>query len=105
MHVKCLRISVTDKCNLRCVYCRPLHDCAFIEDNEILTFEEIHRMVRLFADCGATALISVIGSNNIHSLGYLYAFIPAGLGAVIMLVIALLVNNIPKSRRYPHFWV
>ena len=52
MHVKCLRISVTDKCNLRCVYCRPLHDCAFIEDKEILTFEEIHRIVRLFAGCG-----------------------------------------------------
>ena len=52
MHVKCLRISVTDKCNLRCVYCRPQHDCAFIEDKEILTFEEIHRIVRLFADCG-----------------------------------------------------
>ncbi|MHC4106255.1 MAG: GTP 3',8-cyclase MoaA [Planctomycetota bacterium] len=52
MHVKCLRISVTDRCNLRCVYCRPLHDCAFIEDKEILTFEEIHRIVRLFADCG-----------------------------------------------------
>jgi CBS-domain-containing membrane protein len=54
---------------------------------------------------GATALIAVIGSNKIHSLGYLYAIIPAGLGAVIMLVVALLVNNIPKSRRYPDFWV
>ena len=52
MHVKCLRISVTDKCNLRCVYCRPLHDCAFIEDKEILSFDEIHRIVRLFAGCG-----------------------------------------------------
>ncbi len=52
MHVKCLRISVTDKCNLRCVYCRPLQDCAFIEDKEILSFDEIHRIVRLFAGCG-----------------------------------------------------
>ncbi|MHC4105346.1 MAG: GTP 3',8-cyclase MoaA [Planctomycetota bacterium] len=52
MHVKCLRISVTDKCNLRCVYCRPLHDCAFIEDKEVLSFAEIHRIVRLFAGCG-----------------------------------------------------
>jgi CBS-domain-containing membrane protein len=54
---------------------------------------------------GATALIAVISSNKIHSLGKLYAFIPAGFGAVIMLVVALLVNNIPKSRRYPEFWV
>ncbi|MCP4608307.1 MAG: GTP 3',8-cyclase MoaA [Planctomycetes bacterium] len=52
MHVKCLRISITDRCNLRCVYCRPLRDCAFIEEKVILTFEEIHRLVRLFADCG-----------------------------------------------------
>ncbi|MBW8015872.1 MAG: HPP family protein [Planctomycetes bacterium] len=54
---------------------------------------------------GATSLIAVIGSAKIHSLGYLYALIPVGLGAVIMLVVALLVNNIPKNRRYPEFWI
>ena len=54
---------------------------------------------------GATALIAVIGSTKIHDLGYLYAIIPVGLGAVIMLAIALLVNNIPKNRNYPEFWV
>lgn len=53
---------------------------------------------------GATALIAVIGSSKIHELGYLYAVIPVGLGALIMLAIALLVNNIPKNRRYPVFW-
>lgn len=53
---------------------------------------------------GATALIAVIGSQKIHDLGYLYALIPTGAGAVIMLVIALLVNNIPQNRRYPEFW-
>ena len=54
---------------------------------------------------GATALIAVIGSTKIHDLGYLYAIIPVGLGAVIMLLIALLVNNIPKNRNYPEFWI
>ncbi len=54
---------------------------------------------------GATALIAVVGSAKIHSLGYLYVIIPTGIGAVIMLIVALLVNNIPKSRRYPDFWV
>lgn len=53
---------------------------------------------------GATALIAVIGSSKIHELGYLYAVIPVGVGALIMLVIALLVNNMPKNRRYPVFW-
>ena len=53
---------------------------------------------------GATALIAVIGSQKIHDLGYLYAIIPAATGALIMLAVALLINNIPKNRRYPEFW-
>lgn len=53
---------------------------------------------------GATALIAVIGSAKVHALGYLYVIIPAGLGATVMLVVALLVNNIPNTRKYPRFW-
>ena len=47
-----LRVSVTDRCNLRCIYCRPLGDCDFLDHNDILRFEEIYRIVRLFAQCG-----------------------------------------------------
>ena len=65
----------------------------------------MHATKTLHPPGGATALIAVIGSNKVHSLGYLYAVIPTGLGAVIMLVVALLVNNIPENRRYPDFWV
>ena len=65
----------------------------------------MHATKTLHPPGGATALIAVIGSQKIHDLGYLYAIAPAGLGAVIMLVIALVVNNIPKTRRYPEFWV
>jgi CBS-domain-containing membrane protein len=54
---------------------------------------------------GATALIAVIGSTKVHNLGYLYVIIPSGLGAVVMLVVAVLVNNIPRGRRYPEFWI
>jgi CBS-domain-containing membrane protein len=53
---------------------------------------------------GATALIAVIGSEQIHQLGFYYVLIPVGLGVVLMLVVALLVNNIPRARRYPEFW-
>jgi CBS-domain-containing membrane protein len=53
---------------------------------------------------GATALIAVIGGESIHAIGYWYVLVPAGLGAAIMLIAALLINNIPKSRRYPEFW-
>ncbi len=52
MSVDYLRISVTDRCNLRCIYCNPLGDCGFIESREILRFEEIERITRLFAECG-----------------------------------------------------
>jgi CBS-domain-containing membrane protein len=54
---------------------------------------------------GATALIAVIGGTKIHNLGFLYALIPAGAGAVVLLVIALLVNNLSKSRKYPEYWI
>ncbi|MCW7752910.1 HPP family protein [Desulfobotulus sp. H1] len=53
---------------------------------------------------GATALIAVIGGDGIHNLGYLYVLIPTGLGALIMLLIALILNNLPSYRRYPEFW-
>jgi CBS-domain-containing membrane protein len=53
---------------------------------------------------GATALIAVIGSDNIHALGFLYVLMPTGLGALVMLAVALIINNIPASRQYPEFW-
>ena len=64
----------------------------------------MHATKTLHPPGGATALIAVIGSEKIHNLGYLYAIIPAGVGAMMMLIVALLINNIPKSRRYPEFW-
>lgn len=54
---------------------------------------------------GATALIAVIGSAGVHNLGFMYVLIPATLGPLVLLVVALLVNNIPKSRRYPELWL
>jgi CBS-domain-containing membrane protein len=65
----------------------------------------MHATKTLHPPGGATALIAVIGGEKIHALGYLYAIIPVGVGATIMLAIALLINNIPKKRRYPEFWI
>jgi len=53
---------------------------------------------------GATALIAVIGGKKIHDLGFLYALLPAGAGALILLAVALLVNNLSENRRYPEYW-
>jgi CBS-domain-containing membrane protein len=54
---------------------------------------------------GATAFIAVIGSEKIHNLGYLYAVIPVATGALIMLLVALVVNNLSSARRYPEYWL
>ncbi|MBU0680790.1 MAG: HPP family protein [Proteobacteria bacterium] len=65
----------------------------------------MHATKTLHPPGGATALIAVIGGDQITQLGYLYAVIPVGSGALIMLLIALIVNNIPRTRSYPKFWV
>jgi cyclic pyranopterin phosphate synthase len=47
-----LRISVTDRCNLRCQYCMPEEDYAWLPREEILKFEEISALVDVFLDLG-----------------------------------------------------
>ncbi len=47
-----LRISVTDRCNIRCFYCMPEDNPAYVEREEILTFEEIERFVRIMVQLG-----------------------------------------------------
>ena len=51
-----LRVSITDRCNFRCVYCMPKEvfgrEYAFLERRELLTFEELARVVGLFAGLG-----------------------------------------------------
>jgi cyclic pyranopterin phosphate synthase len=47
-----LRVSVTDRCNFRCQYCMPAEGLPWLDRAELLTFEEIERLVRLFAALG-----------------------------------------------------
>jgi cyclic pyranopterin phosphate synthase len=47
-----LRVSVTDRCNFRCQYCMPAEGLPWLDRREILTFEEIERLVRLFVSMG-----------------------------------------------------
>ena len=47
-----LRVSVTDRCNLRCVYCMPEQGVPFVPHQEILTLEEIARIIRVAAGMG-----------------------------------------------------
>src|SRR5215467_7074657 len=51
-----LRISVTDRCNIRCFYCMPETGVEFVDRKEILDFEEIERFVRIAVTLGITKL-------------------------------------------------
>jgi CBS-domain-containing membrane protein len=64
----------------------------------------MHATKTLHPPGGATALIFVMGSPKIHHLGYLYVLMPVGAGVAVMLLVALLVNNLAPRRRYPEFW-
>ena len=54
--IEYLRISVTDKCNLRCVYCMPEEGLPWLRRGEILDYEEIAEIVRVMADMGLKRL-------------------------------------------------
>lgn len=49
-----LRVSVTDRCNIRCYYCMPEGEVGFVAREEILNYEEIERFVRIAVDLGVT---------------------------------------------------
>ncbi|MGI8749292.1 MAG: GTP 3',8-cyclase MoaA [Thermoleophilaceae bacterium] len=51
-----LRVSVTDRCNFRCQYCMPAEGLPWLERDQVLSFEEIERVVRLLAEMGITDL-------------------------------------------------
>ena len=53
---------------------------------------------------GATALIAVIGGEKIHNLGFLYVLLPVGAGTIVLLIVALIVNNLSRNRKYPEYW-
>ena len=54
--LKRLRISVTDRCNMRCRYCMPEDDYVWLPRSSILTFEEITRLARVFVSQGVTSI-------------------------------------------------
>lgn len=54
---------------------------------------------------GATALIAVTGSAQLHNLGFLYPIIPVATGVIILLAVAILVNKFSPHREYPKYWL
>lgn len=71
-----------------------------------LAIVAMHLSRTLHPPGGATALIAVIGSAKIHGLGYLYVVTPVLSGVLIMLLVAVMVNNLSANpkRHYPRRW-
>ena len=53
---------------------------------------------------GASALIAVLGAPDIHGLGFGYALFPVGAGALLLIAVAYVTNNVAAARRWPEFW-
>ena len=90
-----LRISVTDRCNFRCVYCMPKEvfgkDYPYLAHDQLLSFEEIARLARIFVDCGVEKIRLTGGEpllrRNIERLVEMLAAIqlPGGKGVELTL--------------------
>jgi cyclic pyranopterin phosphate synthase len=75
-----LRISVTDRCNIRCFYCMPADDVEFMDRNKLLSFEEIERFVRVVVQLGVNKVRLTGGEplvrRDLHKLVAMIAPIP-----------------------------
>ena len=54
--IEYIRVSVTDRCNLRCIYCMPPEGVPAVPHSEILTFDEIERFCRIAAGLGISRI-------------------------------------------------
>jgi cyclic pyranopterin phosphate synthase len=54
--VRYLRVSVTDRCNLRCRYCAPSEDFVSLSHNRIISYEEIERLARILSPMGVSSI-------------------------------------------------
>ena len=62
-----LRIAVTDRCNLRCFYCMPAVGIKYADKKDLLSFEEMYRMIRVFSEEGITKVRITGGEPFIRS--------------------------------------
>ena len=65
--VRDLRISVTDRCNLRCVYCMPAEGMPWLPKQDLLTFEELTRFARICLELGVTGIRLTGGEPTVRA--------------------------------------
>src|SRR5436309_14926398 len=65
--VRDLRISVTDRCNLRCVYCMPAEGMPWLPKGDLLTYEELTRFAGVCLDLGVTGIRLTGGEPTVRA--------------------------------------
>ena len=65
--VRDLRISVTDRCNLRCVYCMPAEGMPWLPKDDLLTYEELTRFARVCLDLGVSGIRLTGGEPTVRA--------------------------------------
>jgi len=95
-HVTYVRLSVTDRCDFRCVYCMS-EDMTFLPRSQVLTLEELHALGRAFTDLGVTKL-RVTGGEPLVRHDVLWLF--ERLGALAGLRELVLTTNGSQLPRY-----
>ncbi len=66
-HINYLRVSLIDRCNLRCVYCMPMHGLRFLPDETLLTVDEIELVARAVAGVGFRKIRFTGGEPTLRS--------------------------------------
>src|SRR6202171_6470161 len=64
-----LRISITDRCNFRCIYCMPAEGLKWLKRDDILRFEEIARLARIFVERYGVRTIRITGGEPLVQIG------------------------------------
>jgi len=65
--VRDLRLSITDRCNLRCVYCMPAEGMPWLDKDDLLTFEELTRLARVALECGVHGIRLTGGEPTVRA--------------------------------------
>lgn len=66
-HIEDMRVSVIDKCNFRCTYCMPAEGLAWLKKQELMTFDEIERVVRISVERGITEIRLTGGEPTVRA--------------------------------------